>query len=108
MQKFLKLSRGVCLARNNLTRWNSWAKALKLVLSHSLYDAIKAYFEQFINNDCRLDKLLEDDWALLYYIQGFLESISQITKALESNSAILDNVLPAIDFILDKFEKGKK
>jgi hypothetical protein len=27
---------------------------------------------------------------------------------LESNSAILDNVLPAIDFILNKYKKGKE
>ena len=38
----------------------------------------------------------------------FLESIAQTTKALKSNSATLDNVLLAIDFILDKFEKGKE
>ena len=81
---------------------------MKLILSHPLYNAIKAYFKQFIDNDYRLDKLSEDDWALLRYIQGFLESISQTTKALESNSATLDNVLPAMDFILDKFEKGKE
>jgi hypothetical protein len=104
----LKLSRGVYLIYNNSTRWNSWAKALKLILSHPFYNTIKAYFKQFINNNCRLDKLLEDNWALFYYIQVFLESISQTTKALESNSAILDNVLSAIDFILDKYKKGKE
>ena len=38
----------------------------------------------------------------------FLESIAQTTKALKSNSATLDNVLLAIDFILDKFKKGKE
>jgi hypothetical protein len=76
MQKFLKLSRGARLARDNSTRWNSWAKALKLALLHPLHDAIKAYFEQFIDDECRLDELLDDDWDLLCYIQVFLESIS--------------------------------
>jgi hypothetical protein len=45
---------------------------------------------------------------LLRHIQAFLESISQTTKALESNAATLDNVLLAIDFILGKFEEGKE
>jgi len=107
MQRFLKLSKGARLSRDNSTRWNSWAKALKLALSHPLYDAIKEYFEQFVDDDCRLDELSDDDWELLRYIQEFLESISQTTKALESNSATLDNILPAMDFILGKFEEGK-
>jgi hypothetical protein len=81
---------------------------LKLALSHPLHDAIKAYFEQFIDDDCRLDELSEEDWQLLRHIQEFLESIAQTTKALESNLATLDNVLPAMDFILGKFEEGKK
>lgn len=108
MQRFLKLSKGRRLARDNKTRWNSWAKALKIALSHPCYEAIKAYFEVFIDEDCRLDKLKEEDWDLLRNIQAFLDSIAQTTKALESNSATLDNVLPAMDFILKKFEDGKE
>lgn len=108
MQRFLKLSKGARLSRDNKTRWNSWAKALKLALSHPLHDAIKAYFEQYIDEDCRLDELSDDDWALLRHISTFLDCISGTTKALESNSSTLDNVLPAIDFILGKFEDGKK
>ena len=30
------------------------------------------------------------------------------TKALESNTSILDNVLPTIDYILSLFEQGKE
>jgi hypothetical protein len=108
MQRFLKLSKGLRLARDNKTRWNSWAKALKVALSPQLYDAILAYFDQYIDDECRLDELSEDDWELLRYIQEFLESIAQTTKALESNSSTLDVVLPAIDFILSKFKEGKK
>ena len=107
MQRFLKLSKGARLARDNKTRWNSWAKALKIALSNPLYDAIKAYFEQFLDEECRLDEFSDDDWELLRHIQEFLESIAQTTKALESNSCTLDKVLPAMDFILGKFEEGK-
>jgi len=108
IQRFLKLSKGARLACNNKTRWNSWAKALKVALSHPLYDAIKAYFEQYVDKECCLDELSEEDWRLLCYIQEFLESITQTTKALDSNLSTLINVLPAIDFILGKFRKGKK
>jgi hAT family C-terminal dimerisation region/Domain of unknown function (DUF4413) len=107
MQKFLKLSKGLRLARDNKTRWNSWAKALKVALSEPIHDAIDAYFEQYIDDECRLDELAEEEWELLGYIQEFLESIAQTTKALESNSSTLDVVLPAMDFILGKFEEGK-
>ena len=108
MQRFLKLSKGHRLARDNKTRWNSWAKALKLALSHPLHDAIKAYFEQFVDDECCLDELLDEDQELLRHIQVFLESIAQTTKALESNLSTLDVVLPAMDFILGKFEDGKE
>jgi hypothetical protein len=108
LQRFMKLSKGARLSRDNKTRWNSWAKALRLAFSHPLHDAIKAYFEQYIDDECRLDQLSENDWKLLRHIHEFLESISQTTKALESTSSTLDNVLPAMDFILGKFEEGKK
>ena len=81
---------------------------MKVALSHPLHDAIKAYFEQFVDEECRLDELLEEDWELLRHIQEFLESIAQTTKALESNLSTLDVVLPAMDFILGKFEDGKE
>jgi hypothetical protein len=107
MQRFLKLSKGLRLARDNKTRWNSWAKALKFATSHPLYEAIQAYFEQYIDEDCRLDELSEEDWSLFRHIQKFLQFIAETTKALESNKNTLDNVLPAMDFILNKFEDGK-
>ena len=107
MQRFLKLSKGRRLSRDNKSRWNSWAKALKIGLSHPCYEAIKAYFELFIDDECRLDQLKEEGWDLHRHIQIFLESISQTTKALESSSATSDNVLPAMDFILKKFEDMK-
>ena len=108
MQKFLSLSKGKRLSRDNKTRWNSQARALKIATSHPYYEAIKAYFEEYIDEDCRLDELSEEEWELLQHIQEFLDAISQTTKALESNLVTLDNVLPAMDFILTQFKEGKK
>jgi len=80
---------------------------LKVTLLEPIHDTINAYFKQYINDKCRLDKLTKEEWELLGYIQEFLELITQTTKALKSNSSILDIVLPVIDFILGKFEEGK-
>jgi hypothetical protein len=108
MQKFLALSKGKRLSRDNKTRWNSWAKALKIATSHPCYEAIQAYFEEYIDEECKLDELTKEEWELLRHIQEFLDAISQTTKALESNLVTLNNVLPAMDFILTQFEEGKK
>jgi len=80
---------------------------LKVTLLEPIHDAINAYFKQYIDDKYRLDKLTKEEWELLGYIQEFLELITQTTKALKSNSSILDIVLPVIDFILGKFEEGK-
>ena len=68
MQKFLKLFKGFRLARDNKTCQNSQAKALKVALLEPIYDAINAYFEQYIDDECRLNKLAEEEWELLGYI----------------------------------------
>jgi hypothetical protein len=65
LQKFLNFSKGHRLARDNTTRWNSWEKMLRIALSHPCYEAIKAYFEEYIDEECRFDELLEEDWELL-------------------------------------------
>jgi hypothetical protein len=44
---------------------------------------------------------------LLLEVNKFLESLKQTTKALESSAITLDKVLPAMDFILKRFEEGK-
>jgi hypothetical protein len=61
MQRFLALSKGRRLARDNKTRWNSWAKALKITTSHPCYEAIKAYFEEYIDEECELNELSNKD-----------------------------------------------
>ena len=70
-----------------------------------MYNAIYEFFEDTKEYD--LDRLTAKEQELLKKIYNFLEVIEQTTKALESNEATLDNVLPTIDFILNYFEKAK-
>jgi hypothetical protein len=107
MQDFLRLSKGRRPARDNATRWSSWAKCLKIATSSPVYEAIVAYFEDYADEECKLDKLSDEDWELLRQVHKFLDSLAQTTKALESNVVTLDKVLPAMDFILKRFEDGK-
>jgi uncharacterized protein YaaN involved in tellurite resistance len=44
---------------------------------------------------------------LLREVDKFLECLKQTTKALESSVVTLDKVLPAMDFILKRFEEGE-
>ena len=107
LQDFLRLSKGRRLARDNTTRWHSWQKAIKLATTSPCHEAILAYFEDYADDDCKLNELSEDDWDLLREVNKFLESLKQTTKALESSAVTLDKVLPAMDFILKRFEEGK-
>jgi hypothetical protein len=40
-------------------------------------------------------------------IKDFLEKLKEARKALETRNATLDDVLPCMDFILDRFEMEK-
>jgi hypothetical protein len=46
----------------------------------------------------------------LWFLQfsAFLQKLLETTKALESNSSTIDNVLIAMDYILSLFEEGKE
>jgi hypothetical protein len=50
------------------------------------------------------DELSEEDWATLRNIYELLDQLAQTTLALESSVSTLDNVLLAMDFILELFE----
>jgi hypothetical protein len=80
---------------------------LRIALGHPCYEAIQAYFEEFIDEECCLDQLSEEDWNLLQDIHKFLAIIADTTVMLESNSATLDRVLPAMDWILKEFEERR-
>ena len=55
-----------------ITRWNSCQKAIKLATTSPCYEAILAYFEDYADDECRLDELSEDDWDLLFEVNKFL------------------------------------
>lgn len=107
MARFLVLSHNRKPARDNKTRWNSWAKMLKVATSSPVCDAIKAYFDHYSGDEVALDQLTSDDWQTLQQIHAFLDELSQTTLALEPNSSTLENVLPAMDYILERFEAGR-
>lgn len=65
MQDFLRLSKGRRPARDNTTRWSSWARCLKVATLNPVYEAIVVYFEEYADEECKLDKLLDEDWELL-------------------------------------------
>ncbi|OLL26463.1 putative AC transposase [Neolecta irregularis DAH-3] len=104
--KFLLLSNNHRLTRDNSTRWNSWYTMLKTALH--LQHAIEEYFEKWVDDECINFKISSDEWVTIKTITSFLEKLKMTTKALESSTSTLDNVLPAIDYILTQFEKGKE
>src|SRR5438067_1501856 len=50
LQKFLSISGGQHLARDNSTRWNSWFHMLEIALL--LHEAIDEYFESWAETEC--------------------------------------------------------
>lgn len=73
------------------------------------------------------DKLTEDDWDIIEKVslrininssrksltkhlqyKSFLAQLDQALIALQSSTSTLENVLPAMDFILEMFEEGKE
>lgn len=61
MQKFLILSEYRRLARDNKTRWNSWERALRIATDSKMCDAINTYFDDYIEEECNLDRLTPED-----------------------------------------------
>ena len=107
MHNFLLFSHDRRPARDNKTRWNSWEKILRICTKAPVYTGILAYFEHYLEDEIKLDELLPDDWNTLRKIHAFLEEIKETTKALESDNSTLEKVLPAMDFILERFEQAK-
>ena len=81
---------------------------IKTALSLPIRAAIRWYFERYIDDDCRDDQLTDCDWVTLENIRRFLDTFTETTLALESSTSTLDEVLPAMDYILMEFEKGKE
>ncbi len=81
---------------------------IRKAITSPVYKAIVIYTKCYSQEAVREDKLLEDNWNTLYNIYNFLNQLTQTTLALESSISTLDQVLPAIDFILKQFELGKE
>jgi hypothetical protein len=104
-QQFWELSHGLRLARDNKTRWNSWYNMLQVALN--LKDAILEYYDNYPDNAYTGDILIDEDWATLEKIKGFLEKLKMATKAVESSNQCLDIILPVMDYVLKQFESAK-
>jgi hypothetical protein len=107
LQEFGLLAKGRRPARDNKTRWNSWAKMLKVNLNSPVHEGIQNYLRRHEFDDIAEDTLSDKDWDLLKQIHKFLDILLIITLELESNASTLDNVLPAMDMILSHFELYK-
>ena len=81
---------------------------LKIALSPPVHDAILSYFRHHHDDEIALDELSAEQWETLRKIYAFLDDVAQTTKALESNESSLDNVLTAMNYILDRFEAMKE
>lgn len=93
------------LGRDNDTRWSPWYTIRRAALN--LADAISGYFNQRMEEDCAGDELSSEDCITLEKMQSFLK-LKMTIKALELSFATLDDVLLAMDFMLARFEAGKK
>ena len=64
-------------------------------------DAIVQYFREYSEGEYKNDELIDDDWEVLENLNKVLAMLKETTQVLEGYSTTLDNVLPAMDFILD-------
>jgi hypothetical protein len=126
-QAFLAMTKGKAIPKDNKTRWNSYAIMLKTALQPPVRQAIDRWFDERAKDQPEDERITEEDWAVIEKVgifvrnvlliqwlitpflqyNGFLEKLTQTTKALESNTSTLDNILPAMDYILQIFEAGK-
>ena len=49
--------------------------------------------------------LTAEEWKVLSYIRDFLRGFYFVTKITEDHAAILERVLPIINFLANKFKK---
>ena len=103
-QKFKVLSHNRGLPQGNGTRWNSWQRMIGTAIAAPVRDAIVQYFREYSEGEYKNDELTDDDWEVLENLNKVLAMLKETTQALEGYSTTLDNVLPAMDFILDQLE----
>jgi hypothetical protein len=71
-----------------------------LQVALNLKDAILEYYDNYPDNAYTGDILIDEDWATLEKIKGFLEKLKMATKAVESSNQCLDIILPVMDYVL--------
>jgi hypothetical protein len=103
---FQKLSQGRHLIRDNKTRWNSWYAMIGCAIDEKVRPAIELYCHQN-QADIREDILSIHDWENLENIHTFLLDFHEVTLANEGRSTTLEQVLPSMDYLLEKLESGK-
>jgi hypothetical protein len=106
-QKFKVLSHNRSLPQDNGTRWNSWQRMIGTAVVAPVRDAIIQYFHEYSEGEYKKDELTEDDWEVLQHLNEVLGMLKETTLALEGYSTTLENVLPAMDFILGQLEQFK-
>jgi hypothetical protein len=107
IQEFCLLSKNRRPARDNKTRWNSWAHMLNVNTKSPVCEAIQKYLQRHPLDDIADDTLSAEDWETLQQIHEFLDLLATATLELESSSSTLDGVLPAMDLILSHYEDYK-
>ena len=65
MQRFLALSGGKHLARDNKTRWNSFDKMITTALIPKVHYALDRYIDIHGDAEDRADRLTPEDWLEL-------------------------------------------
>ena len=72
-----------------------------------LEEVIKEYFNIYIEEEIKLDRLNTDEQATLYDIKDFLAILKSTTKSLEGHYYRLNKVILSMDFILSQYKKAK-
>jgi hypothetical protein len=71
-------------------------------------EAINSFLDNYGDSDILEDKLSDSDWDMLDKINFMLSTLKQSSKALKGSFVSLSKALPAMDFILKRFEEGRK
>ena len=87
--------------RDNGTRWNSWYLMLDWA-TQRIKGAIIAVTNE--ESDLQKDLLTAEEWKTLSYIRDFLQNFYDATKATEGHQATLEEVIPTMDFLADRFQ----
>jgi hypothetical protein len=71
-------------------------------------ESINDFLDSYGDDDILPDRLTDEEWEILIKIYTMLASLKQTTKSLEGSGISLTKALPAMDFILTRFEDGRK